>query len=65
MMTFDIITTVCTIVIVILITIIICILLIWGIVALTLGLIDYVKFYKTGEKRGSTFSNYKDNDGAF
>lgn len=59
-MMFDIITTICTIAIVILITIIVCILLIWGIVALTLGLIDYLKFYKTGEKRESKFSNYED-----
>ena len=64
-MIFDIITTICTIAIVILITIAICILLIWGIVVLTLGLIDYIKFYKTEEKKESKFSNYKDNDGAF
>lgn len=59
-MIFDIITTICTIAIVILITIIVCILLIWGIVALTLGLIDYLKFYKTGEKKENQFFNYED-----
>ena len=59
-MIFDTITTICTIAIVILITIIVCILLIWGIVALTLGLIDYLKFYKTGETKENQFFNYED-----
>ena len=66
-MIFKIITTICTIAIVILATIIVCILLIWGIVALICGLIDYLKLYITGTglKRERTFSNYEDNDGAF
>lgn len=66
-MIFKIVTTICTIAIVILGTIIICILLIWGIVALICGLIDYLKLYITGTglKRESMFSNYEDNDGVF
>lgn len=66
-MVFKIITTICTIAIVILATIIVCILLIWGIVALICGLIDYLKLYITGTglKRERTFSNYEDNDGVF
>lgn len=66
-MIFKIVTTICTIAIVILATIIVCILLIWGIVALICGLIDYLKLYITGTglKRENTFSNYEDNDGVF
>ena len=48
---FNIIMTIYGTAIIILVTIIICILLIWGIIALTCGLIDYLKFYKTGETR--------------
>lgn len=64
-MIFKIITTICTSAIVILATIIVCILLIWGIVALICGLIDYLKFYITGLKKERPFSNYEDNDGVF
>lgn len=66
-MIFKIITTICTSAIVILATIAVCILLIWGIVALICGLIDYLKLYITGTglKKERPFSNYEDNDGVF
>lgn len=62
---FEIIMKICGTVIVILATIVFCILLIWGIIALICGLIDYLKFYKTGLKKESTFFNYENNDGTF
>lgn len=57
---FEIIMKICGAVIIILTTIVACILLIWGIIALICGLIDYLKFYKTGLKKESTLSNYGD-----